>query len=466
MKKWIVIAVMVILIGSLLVWRFVFPASQRSSEEVQTVPVRRGDLEVTVTASGYVRAASQVDLAFQVSGQVAEILVEEGQVVKAGQPLVRLDLKSLELQVAQAEANLTAAEAQLQKLLKGPSEAELEAARAAVRSAQAAYEAAKAQVAMQNKDLRLAEINLEKAKSALEQAQAAYDRVAHMPNVAMLPQSLQLQQATLDYEAAKLNYEKVLASLNDTALQSAYAQLAQARAQLESLENTPSEEDIEISRAQVRQAEVALEQAKLNLERATLKAPFDGFVESINVEIGQTVSAGLPAVTLVNLSSLEVKADLVEVDVAKVKEGQEVRITFDALPARTYRGVVKRIGRVGSVVQGVVLFPVMVSIENPDDDIRVGMTANLDIVVGKAENALLVPASAIRSMKGKQVVLVKRGDSIKPVPVKVGLSNETTSEIVEGDIREGDEVVVGSLTSTQQREGRGMFFGMPRPPRR
>ncbi|RLC74073.1 MAG: hypothetical protein DRI61_17260, partial [Chloroflexi bacterium] len=109
MKKWIIIAALVILIGSLLVWRFVFPASQRSSEEVQTVPVRRGDLEVTVTASGYVGAASQVDLAFQVSGQVAEILVEEGQVVKAGQPLVRLDVKSLELQVAQAEANLTAA---------------------------------------------------------------------------------------------------------------------------------------------------------------------------------------------------------------------------------------------------------------------------------------------------------------------------------------------------------------------
>jgi len=466
MKKWIIIAALVILIGSLLVWRFVFPASQRSSEEVQTVPVRRGDLEVTVTASGYVGAASQVDLAFQVSGQVAEILVEEGQVVKAGQPLVRLDVKSLELQVAQAEANLTAAEAQLQKLLKGPSEAELEAAKAAVRSAQAAYEAAKAQVAMQNKDLRLAEINLEKAKSALEQAQAAYDRVAHMPNVAMLPQSLQLQQATLDYEAAKLNYEKVLASLNDTALQSAYAQLAQAKAQLESLENTPSEEDIEISRAQVRQAEVALEQAKLNLERATLKAPFDGFVESINVEIGQTVNAGLPAVTLVNLSSLEVKADLVEVDVAKVKEGQEVRITFDALPDRTYRGVVRRIGRVGSVVQGVVLFPVMVSIENPDDDIRVGMTANLEIVVGKVENALLVPASAIRSVKGNQVVLVKRGESIKPVPVKVGLSNETMSEIAEGDIREGDEVVVGSPASTQRRENRRVFFGMPRLRRR
>ena len=465
MKKWIILPVVVLIVAGVMACRFALSSQEQSGGEVQTASVRRGDLEVTVAASGNVRAASLVNLTFQLGGQVAEILVEEGQFVEAGQPLVRLDSSNLELQVAQAEASLAVAKAQLEKLLKGPSEAELEAARVALRSAQAAYEAAKTQVAAQNKDLRLAEISLEKAKAALEQAQAAYDKVAHLPNVAMLPQSLQLQQATLDYEAAKLNYEKVIAGLNDTALQSAAAQLAQARANLEALENTPSEEDVRISRAQVRQAEIALEQAKLNLEHATLKAPFDGIVESINVEVGQAVGAGIPAVTLVDLSSLEVRTDLVEVDVVKVEEGQRVRITFDALPDRVYRGLVRRIGYVGNTAQGVVLFPVVVSLENPDRDVRVGMTANLEIVVGEVKDALLVPSSAIRLQDGRQVVLVKRGNSITPVPVKVGLSNETMSQITEGDIQEGDEVVISLPTPERRREPRGIFFGMPRPRR-
>ena len=460
--KWILLLIAALALGGFLAYRFVISPRSNASTGLKTVKVRRGDVEVVVTASGNVRAAAQVNLGFRLGGQVAEVLVEEGQFVRAGQPLVRLDTRNLELQVAQAEASLAAAKAQLAKLLEGPSEAELEAARAAVRSAQAAYEAARAQVSAQNKDLRLAEISLEKAKAALEQARSAYDRVASRPDVAMLPQSLQLQQATLDYEAAKLRYEKTLAGINDTALQSAAAQLAQAKAQLDKLENTPSEEDVEVARAQVRQAEIALEQARLNLENATLKAPFDGLVTSVNVEVGQFVGAGTPVVTLVDLSSLEIRADVVEVDVSRLEEGQPVKIVFDAMPDRTYRGRIKRIGYVGQAIQGVVLFPVTVSIENPDEDVRVGMTANLEVIVGQARDVPVVPNSAIRYREGKQVVLVKRGEEVVPVRVEVGLAGETVSEIRGGDLREGDEVVVELPPSPKER--RRIFRSIGRPP--
>jgi len=463
-KWWIIGLVLLLIAGGLIAWWVTLRPKSGSQSTVEAVPIRRGNLVVTVSSVGTVKAKAQVSLAFQTSGKVAEILVEEGEFVREGQPLARLDTKTLELQVAQAEANLAVAQAQLNKLLKGKSKAQLEAARAALRSAQAAYEAAKIDVANRDKQIRLAEINMEKARIALEQAQAQYDKVGWRPEAASLPQAQQLHQATLDYEAAKLNYELTVAKYTDAALYSAAAQLAQAKAQLEELENYPTEEDLAIAKAQVRQAEIALEQARLNLENATLKAPFDGIVADISIVKGGTAGPSIPAITLVDISSLEIETQLVEVDVDKVKEGQEVEISFDALPDRTYRGKVTIVGRVGQTVQGVVSYPVTVTIEDPDERIRVGMTANLNILVGHAENVLLVPVRAIQSRGGRQIVMVKRGENFIPVPVKVGMSNDVMAEIVEGDIKEGDLVLV---SLPQQLTGsRPFMFGFGGGPSR
>ncbi len=461
LRKWLTIGLILALISGGLIYWFGFRSRGSPEAAVETIPVRRGDLVVTVSAVGSVKAKAQVGLTFQISGKVAEILVEEGDFARKGQPLVRLDTTTLELQVAQAEVNLAVAQAQLSKLLKGKSQAQIEAARAALRSAQAAYEAAKVDAANREKQIRLAEINLEKARIALEQAQAQYDKISWRPEAASLPQAQQLHQATLDYEAAKLNYELTISKYTDVTLYSAAAQLAQARAQLEELEKYPTEEDLTIARAQVRQAEIALEQAKLNLENATLKAPFDGLVADINTVVGATAGPGTPVVTLVDISSLEIETQLVEVDVDKVREGQEVEISFDAIPDRTYSGKVVKVGRVGQTIQGVVNYPVTILMENPDERVRVGMTANLNILVGRAENTLLVPVRAVLSRQGKQIVMVKRGESFVPVPVKIGMSNESMAEIVEGDIREGDLVMVSLPQQIPRQPGPFMFGGRP-----
>lgn len=457
--KWLIIAIVLILIAGGLIYCFVFRPKSNPQTAMETVPVRRGNLVVTVSAVGSVKAKAQVNLAFQTSGKVAKVLVEEGSFVREGQPLACLDTRTLELQVSQAEANLMMAKAQLNKLLKGKSQAQIEAARAALRSAQAAYEAAKIDAANREKQIRLAEINLEKARIALEQAQAQYDKVSWRPEAASLPQAQQLHQATLDYEAARLNYELTVAKYTDVALYSAAAQLAQAKAQLEELEKYPTEEDLAIARAQVRQAEIALEQARLNLENAALKAPYDGIVANINIVEGGTAGPGTPALTLVDISSLEIETQLVEVDVGKVKEGQEVEISFDAIPDRTYRGKVIKVGRVGQTIQGVVNYPVTILIEEPDERIKVGMTANLSILVGRAENVLLVPVRAVQSRQGRQVVIVKRGENFTPVPVRIGMSNETLAEIVEGDVKEGDLVLVSLPQQFARPSGPFMFGG-------
>ncbi|MCS7286216.1 MAG: efflux RND transporter periplasmic adaptor subunit [Anaerolineae bacterium] len=458
LKRMIVGFVLLVLAGGLIYW-FAFRPRSTDRAAVEAVPVRRGNLLITVSAVGSVKARAQVSLAFQTSGRVAEVLVSEGDFVEEGQPLARLDTRTLELQVAQAEVNLAIARAQLDKLLKGKSRAQIEAAKAALRSAQAAYEAAKIDAANREKQIRLAEISVEKARIALEQAQAQYDKIGWRPEAASLPQAQQLYQATLDYEAARLNYELTVSRYTDVALYNAAAQLAQARAQLEELENYPSEEDLIIARAQVRQAEIALEQARFNLENATLIAPFNGIVADVNIVVGGTAGPGTPAITLADISSLEIETQLVELDVGKIQEGQEVEIAFDAIPDRTYRGKVAKVGKVGQTVQGVVNYPVTILMEDPDERVKVGMTANLNILVGRVENALLIPIRAVRSSQGRQVVMVKRGETFTPVPVKIGMANETMAEVVEGDIKEGDLVLVSLPQPVMRPPGPFMFGG-------
>ena len=175
-----------------------------SSADQETATVTRGALRTAVSANGSLAAARAVSLAFSTSGRVTEVLVKEGEVVKAGQALVRLDTADLALSVAQAEASLASARAQLAQTLAPPTAAEVAAAEASLASAQAQYR--KTAKAKSDDELTVASTNLQKAEAALAQAQAAYDKVKDRPNIGMLQQALDLQKATLDYENALANY--------------------------------------------------------------------------------------------------------------------------------------------------------------------------------------------------------------------------------------------------------------------
>ncbi|PKO23356.1 MAG: hypothetical protein CVU38_04550, partial [Chloroflexi bacterium HGW-Chloroflexi-1] len=215
----------------------------------ETATVTRGSLRTSVSANGSLVAARSVSLAFSTSGRVTEVLVEEGDQVVAGQALVRLDTAELALSAAQAEASLASAQAQLADLLAPPTKEDLAAVEASYASALAQYrKTAKAKSA---DEITVAETNLKKAEASLAQAQAAYDQVQDRPNIGLLPQSLDLQRATLDYENALANYRISTEGASAEDLAIAQASIDNAQAQLDKVNAVASAENVAIREAAV-----------------------------------------------------------------------------------------------------------------------------------------------------------------------------------------------------------------------
>lgn len=438
---------------------------QRSAQQVSsvdTVAVRRDTILATVTASGTVLPSQSLTLVFPSGGILASLSVRPGQHVNKGDELARLDTRQLQLTVDQAEATLKINQARLAQTKAGTSAADLAAAEASVESTQGAYEAAKKKTSLRGDQLALAESELKRTELALQDAQAAYDRVSWRPEIGMLPQASALQRATLDYERAQANYRLQVAAVDDTAFRTAAAQLAQAKAQLERLRQSPTAEELAIAEAQVAQSQASWEAARLRLADATLVAPFTGTVVSTGADVGESVSAATPVVVLADLDSFYVEAIIDESDIGRIQEGQDVTIVLDAFPETSLRGRVSQLDPLGRVAQGVVTYWARIDVLSNEVSLRPNMTATVDIIVDRKLDVLLVPNRAVkRSTAGRYTVDVWNGKAVDVRTVTIGLSNDTMTEITSG-LDLGEEVVVstnsaGLLQRLGQRQG--LFFG-------
>ncbi len=443
----IVAVVALVAVGAFFLVRSI--GSGSSAAQTETVTVTRGALTQVVNATGNVAPAQRYTLSFELSGRVAEVLVEEGDTVQKGQPLVRLDTADLELALQSAEASLRAAQARYEQTKAGPSKEDIAAAEASLASAIASYE--KLKKGPTADEVAIAKANVERAEAVLKQAQAAYDRIAWRGDAAASPQALQLQQATIDYQTALANYRLATAGPTESALKAAEAQIAQARANLERLKQTPTPEDLAIAQSQVDSARVAVEQAKRRLDAATLRAPFDGIVEKVSVEAGQLVAAGAPAVVIADTSAFHIMVSVDEMDVALVREGQVARISLDAIPDTPIQGHVERIGLAGSQVTGVVTYDVRIAVDPTDAPLRTGMSATIDIVVAEKSDTLVLPNRAIRTDEktGQRYVQVLRNGQVERVYIKPGIRDERYTEILEGPA-EGETVVITTVSSGEQ----------------
>ena len=454
------LGIIAVVAAAILIWRPFRGRSATTADGFETAKVSKGTLLATVNASGGVMPEQSVSLIFPTGGVLAELSVTAGQLVPAGRPLARLDTRQLELSVDQAEANAKSNQARLTQVKNGPDAADIAAAEAAVASAEAAYDAAKSRLGLRDDQLTVAETALKKAELALRDAQAAYDLVSWRPEVGMLPQSLNLERATLDYQNALSNYKLQIAAIDDTALKSTASQLAQAKAQLDKLLNTPKPEDVTIAEAQVEQALASLEQARLRLADATLTAPFTGTVLSTNGQVGQLVSGSTAIVILGDLDSYHIDTTIDETDIGRVELGQEASIALDAYPDTRLIGKVSSIDLLGGSVQGVVSYDVEITIQPSDLAIRPGMTAIADIEVARKDGVLLVPNRALkRDSRGKHYVEMLTEGKVQQRFVTVGLSNETVTEIVEG-LSEGEEIVVSAPRGNILQDF-GESFSMP-----
>jgi HlyD family secretion protein len=458
--KSIVITVIVLLIVVALVYfgyyQFVGSNQATAAEGMQTAVVERGTLRVSVDATGSVAPETRLELNFKSAGRVAEIMVEEGDQVEAEESLARLETADLEQALIQAQASLAISEAQLAQTEDGPSAEDLASAWAALESALADYEEVKAGPSQE--DITVDKADMEKARIALEKAQADYDKISWQTGLGATTQASTLQQASVDYERARAQYELTVDHPTDSELKQAEAQIAQARATLAALEEEPTSEELVIARAQVTQARSALTQAQLNLEEATLVAPFDGTVVDVNIEVGQMVNSGTPVIVLTNLTNYYVDLYVDETEIGQVQIGQPVLITPDAFPDEEIEGEVMAIKSIGTVSGGIVTYEVRVEIASTEVPIKPDMTASATVVVEEKENVLLIPNRAIRREGDVEYAEVLVGTEVRRVAIATGASNDAVTEVTAG-LEQGDLVVTNVVRGDQFGGPGGMFGG-------
>jgi HlyD family secretion protein len=434
-------------------------AAQASAGE--TAIVERGTLTVAVDANGSLEASVDVALSFNSGGRVAEVLVDEGDVVQAGQPLVRMETDELALNVTQAEISLRQAELKLEALIEPPDQTDVDRAQDAVDQAAAA--------------LSLARINYDGTMNSvmvnetLEDAQSEYDQALEDYNYWLQKYNEgdadywfvdnaqnRLDDAELALSRARQQADQSVQSASND-LASASDNYRQALNDLDDLLTDPDERDIEEAQLQIDQAQVSLDQAQLRLDQATLTAPVGGTVTALNVDMGEMASAGQAAVVLSSLEQLEVVVNLDETDVAQIAVGQACAIEVDAFPDAALSGEVIHIAPVASTESGVVLYPVTVRLDLTNLPVRAGMTADVEIVITERENVLIVPLRAVHIENGNASVDVMGANrQVDRVAVELGMITETEVEITSG-LSEGEVVVVVASAS---EDGSG-FMPMP-----
>ncbi len=404
------------------------------------------------------------------------------QLVQAEDSLNReLDPEAAAREVALAEAKLEQAQLNLDELLDWtPDQGVIERAQASLQAAQASYEASNDKSA--GDQTTSSRISLEQAQTSLADAQDAYntawdparDWELYDPRHSTKLENERdaatrnLERAYQNLEIAQANYNLAWAGINDSSELSAWSQVLNAQASLEDAQTGPDQGDILAAQIQVLQAQtdlaqvlanqafnpkvaqLTLEQAQLNLESAqatleqlNLVASIFGMVTSVDAEVGQSVGTS-PIITLSNLDQPTVEIYLDETDLDKIVVGNEVEVVFDALPDDTFTGQIVRVELELATMEGVPTVKAVAVLEGASlSDLPAGLNASVDVISGKAENALLIPVEALRELApGEYAVFVMVHGELEMRPVEVGLMDYANAEIISG-LEMGDEVSTG-----------------------
>jgi HlyD family secretion protein len=393
----------------------------------RTEAVKRGELLATISATGTLEPEDVIDVGAQVAGQIKEFgtdpktskPIDYGSEVEAGTVLARIDDALYQAKVDQS--------------------------RARVNSAVAKVDQAKANV-------QRAEADLAQNRARVDPARRDWDRARNLgPTGAVSAQ---------DYDNAKMTYETSVAAVGVSE-----AALTQAKSAVTDAQAT------------VGDAKAQLAQDEVNLGYCTIKSPVKGVIIDRRVTMGQTVQSSFntPSLFLIakDLKRMTVWASVNEADIGQVRVGQPVTFTVDAYPGETFKGTVSRIRLNATMTQNVVTFTVEVTTDNSAGRLLPYVTANLHFEVNRKDNALLTSNAALRwkpqanqvvpeeraayvkSMRGKDVeggtpepanqatVWVLEDEFVRPIPVKLGLSDGNVTEVVGGDLTEGTKVVTG-----------------------
>ncbi|NDQ57655.1 MAG: HlyD family efflux transporter periplasmic adaptor subunit [Acidipila sp.] len=444
----LLVAPVVLLLVAAGYWKY----GNRTDTQFFTAKVEKGDITQVVQATGTINAVTTVQVGSQVSGTIQKLFVDFNSQVKQGQVVAQIDPSIFHAQLLQAQADLADSQANVQGLT-------------------AAMETQKADIASNVANVAHAQAQLADAKTQLDR------------NLELFKQGIVAAQVR---DTSQSNYDALAASVGV-----AQAQLAQSRAKLKS-----AAAQLDQAKAQVGQKSAAAELSKVNLSHTTILAPIDGTVILRNIDVGQTVAASLQAPTLFiiaqDLTKMQVYAKTDEADVGKIKAGAQANFRVDSFPRETFAGRVSQVRMNATTVQNVVTYDTIIDFDNPERKLFPGMTAYVTIPVDSASDAVKIPNGALRfkpdipdadrkalyakynvpdssaggAAKGSRsggggggkaggggprpvrndsgVVWKLLADkSLQPVPLKIGVTDFTFTEMKEGPLQPGDLLVIG-----------------------
>ena len=499
---------------------FYFWGDDAGAAQYMSARVDRGNLRNTVTATGTLQAVTTVQVGSQASGTIAALYADFNSVVKKGQVVAQLDPAVAKAQVDQARANLQQARASLAQ-----AQAAVTNSRAGITDAQARGLAARSTVQNNQAGVSAAEANVAVLKAQQDDALSLLKQQESLLKAGVIAQR-DYEVATTAYRTAEARYNQAVAQLNQSKLSeqsSASAGIAQSQAAVEQSKAQLQQSQAQVAQnsAQVQQAQAALSLAEVNLSHTTITSPIDGVVVSRDVNVGQTVAASLSAPTLFtianDLTQMQVIANIDQADIGLVEQAKSVRFTVDAFPGKDFDGKIQEMRLNPVNVQNVVTYNVVINVNNPEQILKPGMTANLMITIDERNNVLKVPNSALRFtpqdanrqrtggnnaggqgqgqgrrrqqgenaqgggdnsnfapasapvLPGQTRIVWVLGQDGKPERrrIKVGLSDGASTEVVEGNLTEGEMVITGqtvngSASSSSQQSRPPGFGNAPR----
>lgn len=488
----------------------------------QTITLAEGELTAIVGATGSVRTNQSAILTWQTNGTIEQVNVKVGQEIKAKDILAALDPTSVSPNILAAQADLVNARkakedlfntglqlAQANKNVSDARQALIDYLNDELRIAQAQSKLANAQQAVKNANNRLVslstpadQLTIDQAKNTVTLAKIAMDKAwDRYKSIQNLPANntirTNLYQA---YLQAKQNYEDAVKRVNNLqgtadsiSLGVAEANLVEAQAaekqalkDYEEAKAGPNPDQVALLQAKIEDAqekyqdikdgpdadEIAAADARIDAAQATinltrLTAPFNGVVSDVEAKTGDLVDAGVVAFRLDDLTHLFIDVQVSEVDINRVQVGQAAILTFDAISGKEYRGKVYSIATIGSSSAGAVNFGVTVELTDADALVKPGMTAAASIITTQLNGVLVVPSRSVRVVENQRVVYLLKDGKAVAVPVTLGAASDTSVQILSGDLKVGDLVIVNPPTSSlltsfqngQMSGGQRMFGG-------
>ncbi|MDO9545523.1 MAG: efflux RND transporter periplasmic adaptor subunit [Pelolinea sp.] len=447
---WIGSGVLLTLIAALVIF---LPQGNTPAEDMQYVQVIRGSITESIGEVGYVEAQPSAVIMWQSGGIVGKYDLKIGDQVKKGDVLMELELSSWSNESLQAQSDLLDAQVVYENLVTSDSDFQtalqtLATAEWSLRDKQEDRDAWNYGGSSFERiyAVRANYLTAVQQMWVLEEEYEALRKTLEEDDPMLIEAKEALQATDLERDSYLRALNQILGHSYDLDVETDFNEYDQAKAAVD--EARAGYNRILDNSQEIAAAKANVQAFQNTVDMAKVIAPFDGTITEISTMPGELIESGVQSVQLDDLDNLVVNVDVSEIDISKVENGQHVVVTFDALPYKKYTGVVTAISAAGADTSGTVEFKVTVTIEDADASVKPGFTALVSIITSQAEDVLLIPNQALRTINNNNsVLLVGEDDNPMPVRVEVGARSEVFTEIISGEIAEGDQLIVITTSS-------------------